>query len=160
HVDENWHEFGELRYDIDIDREATEAVIRGCAELGVRAKAVDYEKFPVDSGTIVANAMLNPNGNIPLIIAASNIYHDYNMTTKLGAMAARVVTRLGRRVAVVGVGGLSGSIFRHEIDLTRDRIRAPEDEAWNDRILAMLEKGDTSSIRGMLPQFVKEARAD
>ena len=94
HVDENWHEFGELRYDIDIDREATEAIIRSCGELGVRAKGVDYEKFPVDSGTIVANAMLNPNGDIPLVIAASNIYHDYSMTAKLGAMAARVATSL------------------------------------------------------------------
>ena len=160
HVDENWHEFGELRYDIDIDREATEAIIRGCGELGVRAKGVDYEKFPVDSGTIVANAMLNPNGDIPLVIAASNIYHDYAMTAKLGAMAARVATSLGRRIAIVGVGGLSGSIFRHEIDLARDRIRTPEDEAWNDRILAMLEQADVAGLRAAVPQFVKEARAD
>jgi ABC-type branched-subunit amino acid transport system permease subunit/aromatic ring-opening dioxygenase catalytic subunit (LigB family) len=160
HVDENWHEFGELRYDIEIDREATEAIIRSCGELGVRAKGVDYEKFPVDSGTIVANAMINPDGDIPLVVAASNIYHDYTVTAKLGAMAARAATRLGRRIAVVGVGGLSGSIFRHEIDLTRDRIRTPEDEAWNERILTMLEQADVSGLHAALPLFSKEARAD
>ena len=121
---------------------------------------MDYDKFPVDSGTIVANAMLNPNGDIPLVIAASNIYHDYAMTAKLGAMAARVATSLGRRIAIVGVGGFSGSIFRHEIDLARDRIRTPEDEAWNDRILAMLEQADVAGLRAAVPHFVKEARAD
>lgn len=160
HVDENWHEFGELRYAIQIDRKATEAMVHGSSELGMRAKGVDFEQFPVDSGTIVANAMLNPDGRIPLVIAASNIYHDYATTANLAAMAARTATGLGRRVAVVGIGGLSGSIFRDEIELSRDRIRSPEDQTWNDRILSMLQQGDGSAVRAALPRFVKEARAD
>ncbi len=160
HVDENWHEFGELRYDIDIDREVTEAIIRNSAGVGVRSKGVDYEQFPVDSGTIVANALLNGTAGAPLVIGAANIYHDYATTVKLGAMAVRCAVSLGRRVAVVGVGGLSGSIFRHEIDLARDRIRSPEDEAWNARIIAMLEAGDASGLRSSTPQFAREARAD
>lgn len=160
HVDENWHEYGELRYDIDIDREATEAIIRGSAAVGVRSKGVEFDQFPIDSGTIVASTLLNGMAGVPLVIAGANIYHDYETTAKLGAMAARTAVSLGRRVAVVGVGGLSGSIFRHEIDLARDRIRTPEDEAWNIRIMAMLEAGDSAGLGASVPNFVKEARAD
>ncbi|WP_378944807.1 hypothetical protein [Mesorhizobium sp. ANAO-SY3R2] len=160
HVDENWHEFGELRYDIDIDRDATEAMIRGTNALGIRAKGIDFDQFPIDSGTIVANTLLNGLSGTPLVIAGANIYHDYATTVKLGAMAARTAVQLGRRVAIVGVGGLSGSIFRHEIDLARDRIRTPEDEAWNTRIMAMLEAGDLAGLNASVPNFVKEARAD
>lgn len=160
HVDENWHEFGELRYDIDIDRDATEAMIRGTNALGIRAKGIDFDQFPIDSGTIVANTLLNGLSGTPLVIAGANIYHDYATTVKLGAMAARTAVQLGRRVAIVGVGGLSGSIFRHEIDLGRDRIRTPEDEAWNAKIMAMLEAGDLAGLNASVPNFVREARAD
>jgi len=43
-------------------------------------------------------------------------------------MAAREAARMGRRVAVVGVGGLSGSTFTREIDIAGDRIASQADE--------------------------------
>ena len=43
-------------------------------------------------------------------------------------MAAREATRMGRRVAVVGVDGLSGSTFTREIDIGGDRIASQADE--------------------------------
>ena len=63
----------------------------------------------MDTGTVVANRFLNADGARAVVIAANNLYHDWEQTLKLGEMAANQATRLGRRVAVVGVGGLSGS---------------------------------------------------
>ena len=63
-----------------------------------------------------------------LVIAANNLYHDYETTRRLGAMAAREATRMGRRVAVVGVDGLSGSTFTREIDIAGDCIASQADE--------------------------------
>ena len=62
------------------------------------------------------------------MIAANNLYHDYETTRRLGAMAAREATRMGRRVAVVGVDGLSGSTFTREIDIADDCIASQADE--------------------------------
>ena len=95
--------------------------------MGVTAKGVDYDDFPIDADTIVPHAGLDPGKRYRLVIAANNLYHDYETTRRLGAMAAREATRMGRRVAVVGVDGLSGSTFTREIDIVGDRITSQAD---------------------------------
>lgn len=160
HVDENWHEYGALNYDFRTDREGTLACIAGCDTVGVRAKPVDFDHFPIDSGTIVANGFLNERLRAPLIIASANIYHDYETTRKLGEMAAREAIKLGRRVAIIGVGGLSGSIFRQEIDPQNDRIKSPEDDALNRKMLELMEAGDRNGIDQFRLEFTAKARAD
>jgi hypothetical protein len=45
----------DLRCDVDLARACIAAATAG----GVRSKAVDYEDFPIDTGTIVANAFVN-----------------------------------------------------------------------------------------------------
>lgn len=160
HVDENWHQYGELNYDFRTDREGTLACIAGCKSVGVRAKPVDYDNFPIDTGTIVANGFLNTRLQVPLIIASANIYHDYETTRKLGEMAAREAIKLGRRVAVVGIGGLSGAIFRQDIEPENDRIKSPDDDALNRKMLDLLKAGDRNGIEQFRETFVKRARAD
>ena len=96
--------------------------------MGLTAKGVDYNGFPIDAGTIVASAGLDPGKRYPLVIVANNLYHGYETTRRLGAMAAREATRMGRCVAVVGVGGLSGSTFTREIDIADDRIASQAGE--------------------------------
>ena len=58
-------------------------------------------RLAIDAGTIDACAGLDPGKRYRLVIAANNLYHDYETTRRLGAMAAREATRMGRRVAVV-----------------------------------------------------------
>lgn len=160
HVDENWHEYGALSYDFRIDREGTLACIAGCESIGVRAKPVDYDHFPIDTGTIVANGFLNERLRAPLIITSANIYHDYETTRQLGEMAVRDAVKLGRRVAIVGIGGLSGSIFRQDIDPENDRIKSPEDDALNRKMLELMAAGDRNGIDQFREEFVSKARAD
>lgn len=160
HVDENWYEYGDLPYDLTIDTALTDAAIKGCAAIGIGAKAVDYDQFPIDTGTIVANGFLNPGGRYPLVIAANNLYHDFDATRKLGAMVAEQARRQGKRVAVLGVGGLSGSILRTEIDLAQDRIADPADDIWNRRMLELIAAGDVKAVLEACPAFAREARAD
>ena len=45
HVDENWHEFGELAFDIRIDSELAYACIAATSALKIRSKAVNYDAF-------------------------------------------------------------------------------------------------------------------
>jgi 2-aminophenol/2-amino-5-chlorophenol 1,6-dioxygenase alpha subunit len=160
HVDENWYEFGDLPYRMRVDVELAGAAIEGSKRIGISAKGVDYDAFPVDTGTIVANGTLNPDGRLPLVVAANNLYHSWEQTEALGAMAADAARRLGRKVAVVGVGGLSGSVFHNEIDIRNDHIVSAEDDRWNREILRLCEQGDVAGLRDACPRFVKEARAD
>ena len=41
HVDENWHEFGELTFDMRTDVQLTEAIIEATPAVGIRSKGVD-----------------------------------------------------------------------------------------------------------------------
>jgi len=160
HVDENWHEYGDLAFDIRCDVKLTEAIIAATPKFGVRSKAVDYEGFPIDTGTIIANNYLNPRGKLPLVIAANNVYHDWRTTQKLASTAVACADSLRRRVALVAVGGLSGSIIREEIDLATDHIASQADDDWNRRMLELIAAGRMPAILKACPQYAQEARVD
>ncbi|WMS43834.1 tRNA U-34 5-methylaminomethyl-2-thiouridine biosynthesis protein [Acuticoccus sp. MNP-M23] len=160
HVDENWYEYGDLPYELTCDVELAAACVEGSKGIGITSKGVDYDKFPIDTGTIVANGFLNPGSRIPLTIGANNLYHSFEDTMRLGEMAAKTADRMGRRVAVVGVGGLSGSIFRHEIDIATDGIATANDDEWNRKMLARLERGGGNDLVEFSKDYAKNAKAD
>lgn len=160
HVDENWYEYGELAFDMRIDAELAYACVAESRRVGVSSKAVNYDAFPIDTGSIVADRFLNPNRKLPLVLASNNLYHDFATTERLGRMAAEVARQQGKRVAVVGVGGLSGSAFREEIDIRNDRIANGEDDRWNRRMIELIERGDAKPLREQCAKFAAEAKAD
>ena len=160
HVDENWHEYGELPFDITIDTALAEAAVAATNEAGIKSKGVNYDKFPIDTGTIVASKFLNPGNTRPLVITSNNVYHDWQMTQTLGRVAAEQAQALGRKIAVTGVGGLSGSYFRHEIDISEDRIASDSEDAWNRQILELMERGDLAGLQAQCPTYAAEARVD
>ena len=160
HVDENWHEYGDLSFDMRIDVDFAELALKKTAEVGIKSKGVDYDHFPVDTGAIVASNFLNPDGALPLAITSNNVYHDWQMTESLGKVAADSAAQLGRRLAVVGVGGLSGSIYRHVIDIAEDKIASAEEDEWNRKILAMMEQGAAAELLQVCPDYASAARVD
>ena len=160
HVDENWYEYGDLQMNLRSDVALAQACVKAAGAAGVRSKAVDYDEFPVDTGTIVANAFVNPDGRIPTVVAANNVYHDFTLTQKLGGIAAEQAIAQGKRAAVVAVGGLSGSYFDHEIDIADDRIVRDEDDAANRLLLDMFCKGSDDGLPGRLADYAKRTKAD
>jgi len=160
HVDENWYEFGDLAYDFDIDTELAEACIAHSAEIGLRAKPVNYDGFPIDTGTIVAANLLNPQSAFPLVVASNNLYHDGTTTARMAEMAVQQAGEQGKRVALVGVGGLSGTLHRRVIDPSDDDIAGNSDDQWNRRLLQALIDGNEDAVRTLLPDYAKAARAD
>lgn len=160
HVDENWHEFGDLPFDITIDTVFAKAAIAATNEAGIKSKGVNYDKFPIDTGTIVASTFLNPGNELPLVITSNNVYHDWSTTESLGRIAAEQADTLGRKIAVIGVGGLSGSYFRQTIDISADKIATDTEDNWNRKILFLMEQGDVAGLRQQCPTYAAEARAD
>jgi 2-aminophenol/2-amino-5-chlorophenol 1,6-dioxygenase alpha subunit len=160
HVDENWYDRGDLPFDITVDSALALACVEASSTVGVKAKAVDYDGFPIDSGTIVMANGLDPRHRLHYVLASNNLYHDAATTEKLAAMAVDVAGRAGRRVALVGVGGLSGTFFRQRIDLAEDHVAGADDDALNRRLLGLLEQGDAQALRGFLPEYAGAAKAD
>ena len=160
HVDENWHDLGELRFDVRADVDFAAACVEGTRRLGIGARAVDFEGFPIDVGTIVAQSFLNPDASIPVVAAANNIYHDFARTRALGEMVAAQADSAGKRVVVVGVGGLSGTELRELPTAGADRVARPADDAWNRDFLRVLETGTAEATVENLAGFVREAKAD
>ncbi|MCP5775681.1 tRNA U-34 5-methylaminomethyl-2-thiouridine biosynthesis protein, partial [Klebsiella pneumoniae] len=76
------------------------------------------------------------------------------------AIAVACAAGQGKRVAVVGVGGLSGSLFTKPIDPCDDRIVHTEEDAWNRQVLALIETGDVDVLREALPTYAAQARVD
>ena len=160
HVDENWYEYGDLPFDMKIDVELANACVEGSKAIGISSKGVDYDAFPIDTGTIVAAGFMNPGNALPLVIAANNLYHDAATTAKLAQMAVEKAKGQKKRVAVVGVGGLSGTIFRKKIDVAQDHIASEADDAANKAMLALLEKGDRAAVDAASGDYAKKARVD
>lgn len=160
HVDDNWYEYGDLAFDIRVDTELAYACIAASSRIGVSSKAVNYDGFPIDTGSIVATRMLLRDRQIPVVLTTNNLYHSAEQTEKLAQMAVLCASEIGRRVAIIGVGGLSGSIFREEIDIRSDKIVSEHDDQWNRRMLDLIERGDIPAIVETAPQFATQARAD
>ena len=160
HVDENWHEYGDLPFDLSIDTALARRLVEETRALGITAKGVDYDGFPIDAGTVTAHAFLDPGKRYPLVIAANNLYHDYETTRRLGAMAAREAVRMGRRVAVVGIGGLSGSTFTREIDVATDHVANPADDEWNRRVLERMAAGEPRAVQELAAGAGAAVRVD
>ncbi|MEM7541665.1 MAG: tRNA U-34 5-methylaminomethyl-2-thiouridine biosynthesis protein [Pseudomonadota bacterium] len=160
HVDENWHEYGDLPFDMRIDTVLTGKIIEATPAIGIRSKGVDYDGFPVDTGAIVAANFLDPKGSMEFALTSNNVYHDWDMTYGLGTMVAEQARALGRKIAVVGVGGLSGSIYRHTIDIATDKIANQQEDDWNRKILDLMVAGDIEGLTQQCPEYAGAARVD
>lgn len=160
HVDENWYDYGDLHFDMQIDRDLAQACVAASKAAGVSAKEVDYDEFPIDTGAIVMANTLDPEHRMKYVLASNNLYHDGPTTAKLAQVALEQAAAQGKRVALVGVGGLSGAIFRHRIDLDEDRITSPEDDAANRALLSVLESGRADAVESALADYVPKAKPD
>jgi len=161
HVDENWHEFGELAFDMSSDTTLAHACIERCLAAGIKARGVDFDAFPIDTGSITASTLMQfGSEDLPVVLAANNLYHDAAQTETLAALAVDAARAQGKRVAVVGIGGLSNRLFREPMDLHTDHIHSPQDDAHNRQLLALLQAGDVAAIRAALPDYVAQAQPE
>lgn len=159
HVDENWYEYGDMQTDLRVDVDLATACIKAANDAGIRSKSVNYEGFPIDTGTIVAGAFLNPTGEIPTVIAANNLYHDFAKTETIAALAVQQADLQNKRVAVIGIGGLSANYFDRDIVLADDHIVNPSDDDANKAMLADLAAG-SATLRTSITDYVKSVKAD
>ena len=159
-VDQNWYEFGEIPYEFRVDPEFGKLYCRICKEHGMQAATVAYHGFPVDTGTVVALKLLNPDNAVPASMVSCNIYAEREETRALGFAARAAIEAYGKKTIVVCVTNLSNRYEVADIDPANDRISSQKDDEWNRKILEMLGEGRLEDVAQVARDFAREANAD
>jgi len=159
-VDQNWYDLGEIPYSFRVDPEFGKLYANVCKDLGMQTATVDYHGFPIDTGTVVALKLLNPNNAVPASVVSCNIYAERDETRALGRAARTAIDRYGKKTIVVVVTNLSNRYEVAEIDPAHDHISSSKDDEWNRKILEMLGEGRLEDVAQVAREFGREANAD
>jgi 2-aminophenol/2-amino-5-chlorophenol 1,6-dioxygenase alpha subunit len=159
-VDQNWYELGEIPYSFRVDAEFGKLYCGVAKAHGMQASTVNYHGFPIDTGTVVALKMLNPDNAVPASVVSCNIYAERDETRLLGRAAREAIDQYGKRTVVVVVSNLSNRYEVAEIDPADDRISSQKDDEWNRKILEMLGEGRLEDVAQVAREFGREANAD
>ena len=68
HVDQEFHHLGSMPYSFNVDTSFSEAIVKYASKRGLHARTVDYHAFPIDTGSVVVNNLLNYDNRFELSI--------------------------------------------------------------------------------------------
>lgn len=160
HVDQNFHDLGSMPYRFRIDPEFAGLYGEEVKKGGHHTMLAHFRGFPVDTGTIVAQKLLNPDNRLPASMVSCNMYAEKNETIELGRAGLRALEKSGKKAVVVLVSGLSNRFFVKEVEAKDDRISSAKDDEWNQKILELLGDGRLEDVAQVARDFGREANGD
>ena len=158
HVDEVFHDLGSMPYSFRMDTAFAEGFRDAARARGLAARTVSYDAFPIDTGSVVALQLLNPDNAVPACIVSSNVYSDRAETLVLAKAAQDALRTQGKRAVVVVVSTLSNRLFTDWIDPVDDRVHSPKDDEWNRKILQLLGDGRLEDVAQLSRQLHQQIR--
>jgi 2-aminophenol/2-amino-5-chlorophenol 1,6-dioxygenase alpha subunit len=159
-VDHNWHELGSMPYRLRVDAEFAKHAAEQAREMGFDTKLVAYKGFPIDTGTVVSQLLLNPDRRLPAAMVSCNMYAEKQETLSIGQAMMRAIEKRGLKTAVVLVSGLSSRFHTDDIPFAKDRISSLKDEEWNFKLLELLGEGRLEDVSEVGREFSRQANAD
>jgi 2-aminophenol/2-amino-5-chlorophenol 1,6-dioxygenase subunit alpha len=159
-VDANWYEYGSIPYEFRIDPEFGKLYCGIAKSRGMQAATVAYHGFPIDTGTVVALKLLNPDNAIPASIVSCNIYAEREETRALGVAGRAAIDAYNKKTIVVCVTNFSNRYEVADIDPAKDRISSQKDDEWNRKLLEMFGEGRLEDVAQVARDFAREANAD
>lgn len=160
HVDQEFHELGSIPYQFRIDAELAHGMVDAAGARGLHARTVAYHGFPIDTGSIVANKLLNPDNALAATMVSCNMYSDRAETIVLGKAARDAADALGRRAIFVGVTSLSARMHATPVPAGQDRLSSLQDDEWNRKLLELLDEGRLEDVSQLARTFTAQAFAD
>jgi len=159
-VDQDFHAFGTIHYKLRMDPVFAEAYDQAAKARGLTSRTVAYRGFPVDTGTVVALELLDPDQSIPACVVSCNMYADRAETIILGKAAQDAVAKTNQRVVAIAVTALSNRMWTEWIDPAEDRIHSAKDDEWNRKLLDLLGEGRLEDVSQLARQFTAQAHGD
>jgi 2-aminophenol/2-amino-5-chlorophenol 1,6-dioxygenase alpha subunit len=160
HVDPEWHELGTIPYKLRMDPAFGAAYVQSGQARGLEMRTVDHHGFPIDTGSVVALRLLNPDNRVPASIVSCNMYADRAETIVLGKAARDAVQSSGKRVVAVAVTALSNRMHTDIVPFAQDRIHSLKDDEWNRKYLEILGQGRLESASQLAREFSTQAAGD
>lgn len=160
HVDQEWHALGSMPYEFKVDTEFAQGYAEEIKHLGYKTRLINYRGFPIDTGTIVAQKLLNPLNRLPAAIVSCNMYSEKDETIRVGQAAARALAKAGKKAVIVLISSLSHRFHTSPIDPKNDAISSLKDDEWNRKILDMLRAGQVEDVAQTVREFAKQANGD
>lgn len=160
HVDPNWYEYGTMKYKFNVDTSFAQAAHETLQHLGHSSKQINYKGFPIDTGTIVAQSLLNPENRFPVSMISCNIYSDKKENLSIGQALRQALQKQNKKAAVVLISNLSNQFFPQEIDPHTDHIFSKTDDQWNQKILEKLKAGAIADLVDELETSNGQANLD
>ena len=158
HVDEQFHDLGSIPYKLRIDEKFAHELKDSANARGLHARTVNYKGFPIDTGSLVALKLINPDNKIPVVILSSNVYADRTETVVLGKAVREVIERQGRKAVPIVISTLSNRLHQEWIEPKDDRIHSLKDEEWNRKMLELFSLGRLEDVAQLSRQVMNEAR--
>ncbi|WP_373531183.1 hypothetical protein [Vampirovibrio sp.] len=160
HVDENWHDLGDMPYSFQIDRDLTARAERLSRSRGLATKLVDYAGFPVDTATLVALRYFNPKGHLPVVIVSSNIYASAEDAMTLGQAVGEAIQQSGKRAVLINCSLMSHRFLTEVVTPQTERFSNPQDDQWNRQMLDLLGQGQGLKALEWGPEYVEKANPE
>lgn len=158
-VDEEWHELGAIPYEFNIDVDLAKENKVFAEKRGLHARITNYEGFPIDTGSVVASKLLNPNNKFKTSIVSSNVYSDRAETVVLAKSSLDALKKQEKKAVVVLVSSLSNRYLEEPLDFSKpERIHSQKDQEWNLKFLEFLSQGRLEDASQLSRQFHREAR--
>lgn len=159
HVDQEFHELGSIPYAFQGDVAFSQLYEQCGLKRKLHIRTTAYDGFPIDTGTIVANKLLNPQ-NLPISAISCNLYADRAETIVLGKAARDAIAQSGKRTAVIAVTSLSNRLHTKIVADQDDHVSSQMDDEWNYKILELLNEGRLEDVSQLARTFSHQAHAD
>ncbi len=160
HVDSNWHDLGTMPYKFKVDEAFAPIHASEVKKTGRHTMLVNYEGFPIDTGTVVAQKLINPENRYAASMLSCNMYAEKQETMAIGASTLRALKAYNKKVVVILVSNLSNRYFTHDIEPAEDYISSKKDNEWNLKILELLGEGRLEDVAQCAREFAREANGD
>lgn len=160
HVDQDFHALGSIPYSFRVDADFAEAYNQAAQARGLHCRTVAYKGFPIDTGSIVALKLLNPDNRLPAVIVSCNMYADRAETVVLGKAAADAIAATGKKAIPIAVTCLSSRKHTRPVAPADDHVSSMMDDEWNRKLLEIFAEGRLEDVSQLARTFAAQAHAD
>ena len=158
HVDELFHSLGSMPYAFQMHTAFGDAFLAQAQQRGLMARTVAYDEFPIDTGSVVALKLLDPEGKRKASIVSSNMYADRAETVVLAKAATDALKQQGLNAVAIMVMTLSNRLFTDWIDPAEDRVHSAKDDEWNQKLLELLGEGRLEDVAQLSRTIQEQVR--
>ncbi len=158
-VDEEWHDLGSVPYEIKIDSDFSHAYKDSAEKRGLEVRTVDYDGFPVDTGSVVLQKLVNPDNQFLSSIVSSHVYADRAETVVLGKAARDALVQTQKTAAVFVVSSFSNRYLPNwPEEYKEEKFSSLKDEEWNQKFIELLSEGRLEDVSQLSRSFHSQAR--